>query len=129
MDGVSLAKIGGVKMDKNLEQFINLVKENPDLEVICMVDEEIVPDDGYSRYMAGIGKSWVDEYWQKDERIYFKSEDLEEIREDIEEEIWHDSYATEGSLSEYEESQLKYDVHTEMGNIPWQKAIILNIDL
>ena len=58
-------------MDKNLEQFIDLVKQNPDLEVICMVDQEIVPCDDYARYMADIGKSSVDEYL-KDERISLK---------------------------------------------------------
>lgn len=116
-------------MNKNLEQFIDLVKENPDLEVICMVDHEIVPSDDYGRYMAGIGKSEVDDYYHKDERIYFKSSDLDEIEEDFENNIYSLFYDTKGPLTEEEERELKYQVCKAMKRIPWKKAIILNIDL
>lgn len=118
-----------MKMDKNLEQFIDLVKQNPDLEVICMVDQEIVPCDDYARYMADIGKSSVDEYYLKDERIYLKSDDLEEIEEDLENNIYHEFYDTKEPLIEEEEQELKYEVYKAMKKIPWKKAIILNIDL
>lgn len=117
-------------MNENLEQFIELVKQNTDLKVICMVDQEIVPSDDYGRYMASIGKSIVDEYWLKDERVYFKSVDMEEIEEQLESDIFIDLFRDWGRvLDEDEEKELQNILSREVRKIPWKKAIILNIDI
>lgn len=64
-------------MDARTEEFLNLIKENPTLPIVPMVDYEIVGD-AWGRLMGSFGHSYVGEYAiYKDE--YF--EDREEFKE------------------------------------------------
>jgi len=65
-----------------LESMFKLIKENPDLPIIPMVDSQIVVDEGFCSWMGSWGRSHIDEYYKSDERIYFKSEDEEELIQD-----------------------------------------------
>ena len=66
-------------MEKAFEDLINLVKENPELPIICMVDSDVVCDDSYGRWLADLGSCHVGEYALYNERYY---DDREEFKED-----------------------------------------------
>lgn len=102
-----------------IEKLLKLVRENPALPVIPMVDGGIAGDD--SGYFAGVfGAAEVDEYiiTRRDERILFKSDDdvfgvLELFLSDEEFEALPQTEA---------ECRPFYD------RLPWKKAIIVYID-
>lgn len=63
---------------KYIEDLIKLMQENPELEVLCKVDSDIVADDGYLWWLGRINdrcKIEIDEYTNIQERIVFKSEE------------------------------------------------------
>jgi nicotinamidase-related amidase len=64
---------------KNIEELLKLAVENPDLEIVPMVDSDCVFSDDFSSWMASWGSAKIDEYYSSDERIYFKSEDYDTL--------------------------------------------------
>lgn len=63
---------------KYVEVLIKLMQENPELEVLCKVDSDIVAEDGYMWWLGQINDRWgieIDEYAQIEERIIFKSDE------------------------------------------------------
>lgn len=104
---------------KAREELFRLMRENPDLPVVPMVDGEILRDDsGY--WLAGWGKSRVDEYLvcEHSERVAFKSED--------------DLFGTLEDYCPYEEYEQLPESESECRPIydalPWTKAIIVYIE-
>lgn len=65
-------------MNDNIKVLLDLIKENPELPIICMVESDIIGDD-YGRWMAQIGWSEVGEFASYNERFY---DDREEFTED-----------------------------------------------
>lgn len=66
-----------MKDREKIKQLIKLSEENPELEIIPMVYNEIVCEDwGYWR--GEIGKIEKEFYWQDDERIYLNLDDIKE---------------------------------------------------
>ena len=60
------------KERKNLEELFKLMRENPDLPVVPMVDGEIPGDDcGY--WMGAWGTAKLDEYLVASDRVIIKS--------------------------------------------------------
>lgn len=65
--------------NENVKNLLELVVENPDLPIICMVESEIVCDCDYSRWLAQIGGCMVGEFASYNDRFYC---DREEFKED-----------------------------------------------
>lgn len=63
------------KQKERLEELFRLIKENPDLPILPMVDSEIVADDVCARWTASWGSAYVGEYIIGSERVWFKDED------------------------------------------------------
>lgn len=108
------------KQKERLKELFQLIKENPDLPILPMVNSEIVADDGYARWTASWGSAYVGEYYITDEAVHFKeSDDWGEVEEVLSSEYGYTVYESmddEAALSTY-------------NNLPWIKAIIVNIDL
>ena len=115
-------------MDK-IKQFINLVQENPTLAIICMVDYEVVCGDDYARWEGRVGASRVDEVYRDEDRIWFKENNLHQLKEEIEHDLWEGLFEDCDTLTENEEVVLAEEVERELSKILWQKVIVLNIDL
>lgn len=107
------------KQKERLEELFRLIKENPDLPILPMVDSEIVADDGYARWTASWGSAYVGEYIIGNERVYFKDED-----EDEAETVLNDCIGGEDFYAVPEA-----EVERIYNELPWIKAIIVNIDL
>lgn len=100
------------------EELFKLMRENPDLQVVPMVDYEIIAED-YGRWLGAWGSSYIGEYLIGEERIYFREDDDPSEVDKVCEERLGGVYET---MSD-KEAQEAYAA------MPWVKAIIVNIDL
>lgn len=63
------------KEKENREKLFRLMRENPELPVVAMVDSEIVADDGYNRWLGVWGCSYIGEYLIGEEHLFFREDD------------------------------------------------------
>ncbi len=111
---------------KNVNELLKLIKDNPQLRVLPMVDSEIVADDGFSSWCGSFGESEIDYVWDSGERVYFSDDkecliEIEIDRIDSEAQVYHESHLLYQSLE---------DRATErVNNYSWEKVIVVNIDL
>lgn len=105
------------KQKERLEELFRLIKENPNLPILPMVDSEIVADDGCARWTASWGSAYVGEYIVGDERVYFKDEDEAE-------DVLNDCIGGEDFYT-----MTEAEVERRYNELPRIKAIIVNIDL
>lgn len=103
---------------EKVEQLLKLIQENPDLEIMPMVDYEVACSDEYRWWTGSWGEASIDEYWKKDERIYFRSDDEEELIDDVICELNNDLTGEEAE-EKAKEIVKGYD---------WTKAIIVRIE-
>ena len=106
----------------NTEHFLKLVKENPDLPVVPMVDEQVVADDCSTWWLGEWGQSEVTEYYIGRERIHLKSDDEEEALVDM----------VGCKYSETKDGRDIYDLSDEewkalYESLEWVKAIVVYI--
>lgn len=106
------------KQQKYIEELLNLIKENPDLEILPMVSTECVCDDYFSYWTGKWGKARIDEYWIEDERVCFKSVDEDYLFDKIYDEI--DPLIPDDKAKEL--------VQQELNQIDWTKAIVVYIN-
>lgn len=105
------------KERKNREELFRLMKENPDLPVIPMVDGEI-PEDSCGYWLGSWGFAKLDEYITTDGRVLFKSDD--DVFDTLECVLSSEVY---DSLPDDESGCRKiYDA------LPWIKAIVVYIE-
>ena len=109
------------------EKFLMLVKENPNLPIIPMVDSEVVADDGYSSWLGSFGDCRIDSYvslkYYGEERFFTRYEDEYILKEYFEEQI-----ADELGADDIDECIEKL-AREKIEKLPWVKAIIVDIDL
>ena len=108
-------------MNENIEKLLQLIKENPDLPILPMVDGEVCGGDDYNYWMGAWGRCCIDEYlideWYGDGCVRFKSDgDEDTIIEGIAE-IKYD-----GTDEDYEKAE------KEVASM-WKKAIVVYICL
>ena len=109
------------KKKENREKLLQLIRENPELPVVAMVDSEVVADTGYGRWTGAFGYVYIAEYVIGLTRIHFREED--------------DLSAVEYAVRDVLDYGSREDIKTEKQELeayrklPWIKAIIVNIDL
>ena len=105
---------------ENREELFRLIKENPELPIVPMVDAEIVAEDcGY--WLGAWGRAEVDEYFisERAERVFYKSDD--DVFDVLERHLSDEEFE---ALPESEEECRQY-----YDKLPWIKAIIVYINL
>ncbi len=108
------------KEKQSHEELFRLMRENPDLPVVPMVDYEVVWD-GYGRWAGSWGKARIDEYLIDGDsyKIWFKSEnDPEDVLEDV---LSYEDYT---SLPDNDDERKQ-----AYNALPWIKAIIVDVNL
>jgi hypothetical protein len=101
---------------------VKLIAENPDLDVVPMVDSDIVADDGYSWWMGSIGKSRIDEYYVDDERICLSDE-----FDDLVDKFIECNYEDE-PFKNMTDEELEAVATVEVQKYNWTRAIMVRID-
>lgn len=66
-------------MNDGVKELIKLVQENPDAEVICMTDTDVVGDGSFGDYLSEIHSCRLGEYVCYSERVF---DDREEFKEE-----------------------------------------------
>ena len=108
-------------MNEISKDLLQLIKDNPDLPIVPMVDAEVAGDDsGY--YMGSLGEVKVDEYvissyYYYDDRVIFKSDD--DVFDALERYMSAEEF--EALPDDEEDCRPYYD------KLPWTKAIIVYI--
>ncbi len=112
-------------MSKNREyvaELVKLIAENPDLDVVPIVDSDIVAADEYSWWMGSIGKARVDEYYVDDERIYLSDE-----FDDLVDKFIECNYEDE-PYNSMTDDELESVASVEVQKYNWKRAIMVRID-
>lgn len=107
----------------NLKILIDLMKDNPTLEVIPMVDSDVVGSDDYNCWSGKFGKAELDETWSNDERIYFKSWDEEELIDNA-----MDDFSFNPKLDKLSDEELTKMAEERVDSLEWEKVIVLRIE-
>ena len=110
-------------MNEKVVQFLNLVKENPELPVIPFVDAEVVADDDYSYWMGSFGNTYIDEYYAGKYRYYFKS-DIDELVDDF-----YDEYGDSKEYENLSDEDFEKAMREKAETVDWHKAILVYINL
>nr|DAY85585.1 MAG TPA: hypothetical protein [Caudoviricetes sp.] len=109
---------------ENLNTLVKLMKENPTLEVMPMVDSEVVASDDYSWWLGRFGEAELDECWFNDERIYFRSWDEEELIEDAIEDFGYNP-----KLDGLSDEELNKMAEERVNKLGWEKVILVKINM
>ena len=64
-------------------EIIKLIRENPELPIVPMVNSEVVADDSYSYWMGKWGRCEVTEYYMGRNAVHFKDDDEEDVLNDM----------------------------------------------
>ena len=99
---------------KNRDELFKLMRENPDLPVVPMVDEEVVADDCCSWWLGSWGCSQIQKYLSTEERVYFDDDDPEDVLTEVKGWDWYEN-ATDA------------EIDAEFENLPWIEAITVSI--
>ena len=91
----------------NTEKFIQLVKENPDLPVVPMVDCEVVSED-YGWWVGSFGRCDVGEYALFYERYFDDREDFKEFYYDYNDDELCERFNYDPRICKYTVVQGKY---------------------
>jgi protoporphyrinogen oxidase len=59
--------------EENVKKLLELIQQNPEVEVVPMVDSEVIEGDEFSSWMGSWDGVSLDEYYCTDEKIYFRS--------------------------------------------------------
>lgn len=99
----------------HLEQLLDLMKENPHLPIVPMVDAEVVADDTYGFWMGAWSRAYVDKYYSGEERVYFYDEsDMEDVMVEVKGWDWYEESDDEDDLEVYR-------------SLPWVECIVVYI--
>lgn len=104
----------------NVENLIKLIKENPDLEIVPMVDTEVVGDCDHAWWVAKFGKASIKEIWACDqrERVFIREEDEDELVDEEYDLLYDADISDEEAFELAEKKVAAYD---------WKKVIAVNI--
>ncbi|KYD11431.1 hypothetical protein B4102_2159 [Heyndrickxia sporothermodurans] len=109
------------KQQSNIEGLLKLVKDNPELEIVPMVDNDVCGGDDFGYWMGSWGKASIDEVYHLDERIYFRSKDEDELVEKL---VWNEEFIS--GLSEDEAISKAENV---VNHYEWEKVIAVYINV
>ena len=107
-----------------INNLITLIKENPDLPIVPMVNSEVVAED-YGYWMGKWGNCQITEYYSGRERVHFKDDDEENVLMDLCDFDW--CFAVEKGTDIYYLSEEDWDNLYQ--GVPWTKCIVVYITI
>ena len=110
-----MSKLQMAIANPKLYQLLELMKENPHLPVVPMVDAEVVADDTWGYWMGSWSNSSLDKYYKGEERIYFYDKcDMEDLLTEVKGCDWYEAASDEEVLEAFD-------------SLPWVKCIVVYI--
>jgi len=71
-------KKGEKKMNDKIKELVKLSEENPEMEIITMVNQEVVAGDDFAYWMGRIEKIEKGIYQHADERVYLDKDEIKD---------------------------------------------------
>ena len=105
-----------------IEEFLQLVKDNPELPIIPMVDQEVVADDNCTWWMGKWGNQKVTSYYMGRDYIHFQDDDEEDVLADM---VGCKYYCGPDGRDITDLSDAEWNALYQ--SIPWTKAIVVFI--
>lgn len=115
---------------KNLmtARLIQMIRENPELPVVPMVNEEVVADDTHSWWLGEFGMCSIDSYYSDAdaERVWLKADDEEDLLDK-----WADDHSDEIEEMSNAEAEVYINKRGKawIESLPWVRAIIVWIEV
>lgn len=104
----------------NIQNILDLINENPNREVITMVETEVVQNDNSEKWIGSIGRADLDSYYMLNEVVYLLSDTDELV--DIQMENLSNEYGNKKTTDELREIAKK-----DVKYLDWTKAIVINV--
>lgn len=108
------------KQQEYIKTLLELAKENPELEILPLVDTECVHSDDFCWWIAEWGFAKVDEIYRAEERVYCKSHDYDTLFDETMDEI-----ADGGNCTD--ELDLEIQAKARVDGYEWEKVITVRI--
>ena len=108
-------------MTREIEELLKLIQENPDLEIVPMVDSEVVADDG-GYWLGKWGYCEKTKYYSGRDRIHFYDDDKEDSLNDM---VGCKYSETKDGRDVYDLSDAEWDALYE--SLPWVECIVVYI--
>ncbi len=108
-----------------IKELIKLSEENPELEIITMVNSEICADDDYSYWLGAIGEIQKDVYWHDEEKVYIG---LSAIEDELEQNLAMDNEYAKLPDNEFNK-MIEDEVERLKSTNEIREAIIVYIEL
>ncbi|MDY8021119.1 hypothetical protein [Paenibacillus polymyxa] len=112
------------KQKEEIKHLLGLACENPDLKIVPMVDSQIVADDGHMWWIGGWGEASVEEIWNRDERVYIRSEDEINLIDEVCDNICDDEDYHRLTSEEFEAK-----AKSIVDEYKWEKVIAVKINV
>lgn len=106
---------------EKLKVLLELIEQNPELRILPMVDSNVVSDDSYSWWIGEWGNARIEEVYGDDERAYIRSDDEEDLVEQL---TWNEEFIA--GLSEPEAIK---KAESTVANYKWEKVIAVAITI
>ena len=104
------------------ENLLQLIKENPDLPIVPMVDQEIVADDCCTWWIGKWGRSEVKGYYMGRNYVHFQDDDEEDVLADM---VGCEYYCGPDGRDITELTENEWNALYQ--SIPWTRAIVVYI--
>lgn len=108
-------------MTENIKELLKLIQENPDLEIVPMVDYEVVGDD-YGFWLGKWGYCRKTKYYSGRDRIHFYDDDKEDSLNDM---VGCKYSETKDGRDVYDLPDAEWDALYE--SLPWVECIVVYI--
>jgi hypothetical protein len=117
------------KQKEKINHLLSLIKDNPDLKIVPMVDNEVCGGNDYSTWCGSWGNARVDETYSSDERIYFRSIDDEDLVDKYADKLFYELFPNRMSLTDVESEIVDKKANEIVNNLNWEKVIVVSIGL
>lgn len=111
------------KTQKKLSDLFVMIKSNPELPVIPCVDSEIVADNGCNWWLGSWGNAHIDTFLSTQEYGMLYKDDITDVFEKF---FDHEEC---GITKGMPDDEVKKIMREFVDKLPWQTAILVNIDL
>ena len=110
------------KQKGHIDSLLELIKKNPELPILPMVNTECVCGDDFCYWTAEWGSAEVTKYWVSEERIY-QYDDFNELVEN-----WIDDNCDDEKFKDLSDQELEFLAEKTVNDYEWVDAIIVYIN-
>ena len=114
--------------NKRTAELLQLIRENPELPVVPMVNSEVIADDSHAWWLGEFGMCSIDSYYSDNdaERVWLKADDEEDMLDK-----WADDHYDEIKDMSNADAEAYVNKHGGewINSLPWIRAIVVWIDV